>query len=260
MVTESHPPSAPSRPRRLLEVCVDSIEGAHAAQEGGAGRLELCAALSEGGLTPSQGLLDAVLENVCLPVHVLVRPRGGDFLYTPRELDVLWRDLQRVREAGAQGVVLGVLQPDARVDTGTLASLVAEARPLSVTFHRAFDWARDLPEALEDLILCGVDRVLTSGGEATAAEGAAQIGRLVQAARGRLGILAGGGLNEATLPALLQLAGVTEVHASASSWKESAMLHRKERCRLGAGEEGGGFGFRSTDPERVRALVRALEK
>ena len=155
----------------LIEACVDSIDSAIEAELGGADRVELCGELLQGGVTPSAGLIGAVCERVRIPVFALIRPRGGDFLYDDDELDVMLRDIEVIRSMNVEGIVIGALTRDGDIDVGTLYTLIAAAGDMHVTFHRAFDFVRDQRVALEALIELGVDRVLTSGGAATALDG-----------------------------------------------------------------------------------------
>ena len=174
-----------------FEVCIDSVEGALAACEGGAQRVELCAGLVEGGVTPSSGMIELARRVQPLRLHTLIRPRGGDFLYSDLEYAVMQQDVLAAKRAGADGVVLGLLQPDGQIDSSRTADLVTLARPMAVTFHRAFDLCRDPAEALEVLITLGIERVLTSGQKSSALEGKACIASLVRQAAGRITILAG---------------------------------------------------------------------
>ena len=155
----------------LLEVCVDSAESAIAAQAGGAARVELCDNLLEGGTTPSAGTIELARKHLNIAMNVIIRPRGGDFDYSDLEFEIMQRDIQVARERGADGVVIGILKPNGTIDKTRTCRLIALARPMSVTFHKAFDVTRDPFEALDTLIEVGVDRVLTSGQEASVIEG-----------------------------------------------------------------------------------------
>ncbi len=250
-------PRAAGLPVRL-EVCVDSVASATAAAAGGADRVELCCALAEGGLTPSDGLVRLVRQRVELPVHVLLRPRAGDFCYDDDELATMQADLERLARLGIDGVVLGALGPGGTVDREATARLMAAARPLSVTFHRAIDVTRDAHEALEVLLNLGVDRVLTSGQEATALAGAAVIADLVEQAGDRLAVMAGAGVNAATAAALVQRTGVGEVHASCRHTWPSPMTWRNPRCYMGAPDGPDEYQRTGTEAARVQALRAAL--
>ena len=198
----------------LIEACVESLPAAVAAAAGGADRIELCTNLAAGGTSPDAGTLAACLSRLTIPVFVMVRPRGGDFHYSAAERAGMVEEIWQVKAAGAQGIVTGALRPDATVDETLTRELIAAARPLPVTFHRAFDSCDDVEEALETLIALGVTRVLTSGGAATAPEGAPTIAKLVRLAAGRIGIIAGGGVNGDNVAALVRTTDVREVHLS----------------------------------------------
>lgn len=192
----------------LIEAAVESLDAALAAAEGGAHRIELCADLAHGGTTPSERLIEEAVSHLKIPVFVLVRPRPGDFVYTDAEHRTTLAQIAAVKKAGAQGIVTGDLNFD------RTRILIAAARPLPVTFHRAFDAYRNLPTSLEQLIELGVDRLLTSGGAATAPEGAEQIRALVAQAKSRIVILPGGGITPENVAPLVQKTGVREVHFS----------------------------------------------
>jgi copper homeostasis protein len=199
--------------RPTLEVCVDSPAGLAAAVAGGADRIELCAALDLGGLTPAPGLMAKAAASGCETL-AMIRPRAGDFVYEPRDLDTMRRDIDAVRAAGLTGVVLGASRPDGALDAAALETLVAHAAGLEVVLHRAFDVTPDLSEALEAAIALGFARILTSGGRPTAVEGAEAIASLVAQAGGRIAIMAGAGLTPANVADIIRRTGVREVHAS----------------------------------------------
>lgn len=241
-----------------LEVCVDSLASAQAAKDGGATRLELCANLSAGGTTPSAGLIELVRQQVNLPLHVLVRPRAGDFVYSHDELAVMERDIAVARALGADGVVIGVLTAAGAVDVDRTRRLVSAARPLSVTFHRAFDLTADPLTALEDIIACGADRLLTSGQAATAHEGRELIAELVRRADGRLAIMPGAGVNEANAAAIVAATSVTELHASA---RVAVAETHVGRPRVSMGTAGRPEEIRQvTSAAKVAAIIREVNR
>jgi copper homeostasis protein len=198
----------------LIEAAVESVDAALAAAEGGAQRVELCADLAHGGTTPALDLILECRHKVTIPVVVLVRPRTGDFVYTDAEHDTILQQIRRVKNAGAQGIVAGELTDGRRIAEGRTLGLLEAARPLPFTFHRAFDDCLELGAALESLIRLGVNRVLTSGGARTAIDGADRIERLVTQAKGRIEILAGGGITADNVAHLVRVSGVGEIHFS----------------------------------------------
>ncbi len=197
----------------LFESCVDSLDAALASVAGGARRLELCARLDVGGTTPDPGLVREVVDAVPVPVFAMVRPRSGSFVYGDAEVDAMVRDIRLMRAAGAHGLVFGALRPDRTIDEGVMRRLLSHARPLPVTCHKAFDDTPDLLAALGTLVGLGVDRVLTSGGRPTAAEGTAMIAALVARGGEAITVVAGGRVRADTVAALLWQTGVREVHA-----------------------------------------------
>lgn len=239
-----------------LEICVDSIGSALAADRGGADRIELCASLLEGGLTPNAGMIRVVRERVRLAVFVMIRPRGGDFLYSDAEFESMKEDIRVAKSLGADGVVLGLLETDGRVDVARTRQLVELARPLETTFHRAFDLSVDLTEALENVIATGAARILTSGGAQTAPEGADQISQLVQASRGRITIMAGSGIKSGNLRQVLAATSVSEVHASAKASVVSAMKYQRN-VAMGSGAKDE-YTRGVADEQEVRTLGRIL--
>jgi len=198
----------------LLEVCVETVGSAIAAERGGAHRIELCSNLAVEGLTPGSDLIKEVRRRVSIPLHVLIRPRAGDFQYTQAEFEAMKREIRRAKLLRANGVALGVLDADERVDVARTRELVVLSRPLSVTFHRAFDVCGDLRKALEDVVETGADRILTSGGARTAEEGSARLAEFVKSASGRIGVLACGSIRAGNVRGIVEATGVREVHAS----------------------------------------------
>jgi copper homeostasis protein len=242
----------------LIEVCVDSVESALAAQEGGADRVELCANLLEGGTTPSAGMIELARARLSIGLHVIIRPRGGDFCYTDTEYEVMRRDVALAKRLGANGVVIGILLPDGSVDIPRTRALVELARPLNVTFHRAFDMARDPYLALEQLVELGIERVLTSGQEPSVLEGLDLIADLVRAAAGRIIVMPGGG-TERNLKKVVAQSGVREVHVVGVAPVESAMHYRNERVFMGGELRPPEYTRFVTDPARIGELRRAAE-
>jgi copper homeostasis protein len=201
----------------LLEISVESLEGATAAERGGADRIELCGELSLGGITPSAALMSAAREQLHLPILVMIRPRGGDFVYSDEEFAEMKRAILRAKEAGMHGVVLGILTQGRGVDIERTSELIEVAWPLPVTFHRAFDDAADLRRALEDVVQTRAARILTSGGAAGALAGAAVLAELVAAADDRIIIVPGAGTNAENVAEVLQKTGASEIHSGLSS-------------------------------------------
>ena len=197
----------------LVEGCVETLEECVNAKRGGARRLELCDRLDVGGTTPSASLIDAVQKTVRLPIMAMVRPRGGSFVHTAAELDQMRRDLDMVVSNNVAGVVIGILDDKNRVDLKRTAEFVRLAGDTPVTFHKAFDLVDDLPAALDDLLACGIKRLLTSGGKPTAAEGIDELAMLVERSAGRIEIMAGGKVRGSNVRAIVDGAGLKEVHA-----------------------------------------------
>ena len=200
-----------------LEICIDSIESALIAQEAGAERVELCDNLLEGGTSPSYGMIKQVRENIDIELAVMIRPRGGDFCYSDHEFAVMKEDILMAKSLGVDCLVFGILLPNGKIDIERTSQLVSLARPLQVTFHRAFDVAHKPFQALEDIIKTGADRLLTSGQQAKAIEGKELIKDLVLQAKNRISIMAGSGVNPDNRDDLLSYTGVSEVHLTAKS-------------------------------------------
>ncbi len=250
----SAPLPSPARPVRL-EIAVDHPEAALAAVAGGAERLELGASLADGGLTPSLGFIEWALASFQVPVHCLLRPRAGNFIYSPVELAVIEHDLHALKQAGAHGIVFGALTPVGLIDTAALQRIVAQARPMRVCFHRAFDLVGDPSRALDQIIACGADVLLTSGGAASLPEGAGVVAQLAAQAAGRIEIMGGAGVRVGNAGALWQSVPVDTLHDSLrTSWHGSG-LENGQNAQMGA---------RDADPlqtvraEDVRAVLQQL--
>ena len=238
-----------------LEICVDSVESAIAAAHGGAERIELCSALIEGGITPSAGLIEAVRAAVRIQVFAIIRPRGGNFAYSDHELNVMRKDIVEAKARGMDGLVLGVLTNENTVDRESTTELIELARPLQVTFHRAFDVCTDMDRALEDVIACGADRLLTSGGKADALKGMHTIAGLRRKAGHRIRIMAGGGIRVSNVRHLALFTGIKEVHTSLNTQVRST------DCDGGAEVSGlhSGFARFLVRENDVRAFKSALQ-
>ncbi|QJW91830.1 copper homeostasis protein CutC [Spirosoma taeanense] len=209
----------------LVEVCAYSLDSCLTAQEAGAGRIELCGGLSEGGITPSAGLIRIARQHLTIPLYVMIRPRGGDFVYTPSELAVMRADIESAKSLGADGLVFGILRPDGTVDEAQTRQLIELAYPLPVTFHRAFDMTRDPLEALEAVIRTGAARILTSGQQPTAEAGLPVLQQLVQQAAGRIEIMAGAGVNAGNARQIRKTR-VDALHLSGRQSLPSPMIYR----------------------------------
>lgn len=242
----------------LIEICVEGIDGLLAAQAAGADRVELCASLVEGGITPSLGTVRAALERATIPFHVIVRPRGGDFLYGEAEYRSMLADVSALRDLGVAGVVVGCLNADGSIDEERMSELVRAAGPLNVTCHRAFDMTRDPAEALEALVRCKVGRVLTSGQRDTALEGAALLADLVRQAGDRIIILGCGALDPENIAKVLEKTGLTEMHFAALSDVPSAMAYRNPQVGMGGTDLDREYRTTVTDQALVAATIAAV--
>ncbi|MBE0539796.1 MAG: copper homeostasis protein CutC [Verrucomicrobia bacterium] len=243
----------------LIEVCANSLESALAAEAGGAARVELCSALIEGGVTPSLAAIELARERLRIGLHVLIRPRGGDFCYNNTEFALMQRDIEFCKSAGADGVVIGALQPDGSVDLTRARELIAAARPMAVTFHRAFDMAADAFQALEDIITLGAERLLTSGQRGSAMAGKELIAELVRRAGERLIVMPGAGVNDGNLRELIAVTGAREYHLSGQKKVGSRMVYRNPHVFMGVpGLPEYEIGV--TDTEMIRRVVQAASE
>lgn len=241
----------------ILEICAGSVESAIAARDGGATRIELCAALEIGGTTPSAGLIAEARKIEGIVLNVIIRPRGGDFLYNEHEAACMEQDIRTCRQLGADGVVIGALTAEGDIDTALCKRLIDAADGMSITFHRAFDMCRDPKRALEELIAIGCDRVLTSGQAATAEAGLPLLKELVQQAAGRISIMPGCGVNSGNAARILQATAAVEIHASARKSVGSGMLFRHSGVSMGTpGSDE--YARKETDANEVELIVRSI--
>ncbi|MDE6322924.1 MAG: copper homeostasis protein CutC [Paramuribaculum sp.] len=244
---------------RILEICCGDINSVIAAEKGGADRIELCSALESGGLTPSVGLVRKAVETCHnAKVHVLVRPRAGDFLYTAEEVSVMLDDIAEIRSAGADGIVIGALTSEGNVDMEICRKLMNAAKGMSVTFHRAFDMTDHPERALEDIIKLGCDRVLTSGCAPSLLKGAETVRSLLATAGNRITILGGCGVTPENVLAIIEQTGLRELHASARSSVASRMRFRNSSVFMGNPEEDE-YSTMATDIEKVKRLVEIIK-
>jgi len=240
-----------------LEICTFSVESAVAAQKAGAHRIELCSSFIEGGLTPSAGTIRMTRKLLDIEFYVMVRPRGGDFCYTNTELDQMHYDIEYAKSIGADGVVLGVLQPNGHVNLTRTRELVRHASPLKVTFHRAFDLTVDPLRALDDIVVCGCCRILTSGQKETALEGLDTIKNIVTYSAGRIEIMAGSGVNPENATKFIE-AGVDALHFSAKTLKQSKMKYRNPEVLINQTEKMSDYDLIEVDIEKIRKMKKII--
>ena len=241
----------------VCEICVEGIDGVMAAEAAGADRVELCASLMEGGLTPSMGTIRLAIERARIPVYPIIRPRGGDFLYSDLEFATMLADVAACREMGVRGVVFGCLTPDATYDEPRMLALVDAAGPMDTTSHRAFDMTQDIAQSVEALVRCGVRRVLTSGHRDTAIAGQATLARTVELATGRLIVMACGELAVDTVAEVIRSTGVRQVHFAALSQTPSRMAWRNPDVGMGATAKAREYTLTVTDPTLAAATIAA---
>ena len=242
-----------------LEICVDSVESAVNSQIAGADRVELCDNLMEGGTTPSFGIIASARENLKIDLHVIIRPRGGDFLYTDSEYDIMKRDIEKCGECGADGIVIGILRTDGSIDAERTAKLIDLAHPMSVTFHRAFDMCSDPITGLEDIISAGAARLLTSGQKDIAPDGAGLISNLVKQAGSRIIIMPGSGLDESNIASVAKVTGASEFHLTGRKTINSKMIFRREGIAMGGIHDLPEFSRKVADTERIKKIIKILK-
>lgn len=244
---------------RILEVCVGSVASAVAARDGGATRVELCSALEVGGVTPSLGLIRSVRAIEGVKLHVLIRPRGGDFLYDDTEVACMERDVIIARECAADGIVIGALTAEGNIDVAVCRRLIKFAGTMSITFHRAFDMCRNPLQALEDIIDVGCHRLLTSGQAGTAREGVGLLKQLVEKAGNRLIVMPGCGVNAENARYILDTTGASEIHASARSSVGSGMKYRHGGVSMG-NRDNDEYARKETHLDEVKRIVDAIKR
>ncbi|GGE64030.1 copper homeostasis protein [Pedobacter psychrotolerans] len=242
----------------ILEVCANSYTSAVAAQLGGAKRVEFCDNLAEGGTTPSYGQIKLAKQNLNIAIWPIIRPRGGDFLYSELEFNLMKEDVKICKSLNCEGVVIGILKEDGSVDITRCQELIELAKPMKVAFHRAFDMCNDMEKALEDLIGMGIVRVLSSGGASSAYLGINQLAKLIKQANGRITIMPGAGINAGNIKELYLKTGATDFHASAKAFVESKMEYRNVTAKMGSIEDE--YRYELTSEEKVRELVAEIEK
>lgn len=240
-----------------LEICAASVASCIAAQEGGAQRIELCDNLVEGGTTPSYGTIALAREKVNIDLYPIIRPRGGDFLYDDLEFAVMKKDIETCKALGCNGVVIGILLPDGRVDKARCKALVQLAWPMGVTFHRAFDMTDNPFEALEDIISIGCERILTSGGRNTAMEGAALLKDLIIRADDRIAIMVGSGVRANNIASLMKETDAREFHTTAKAYVDSHMQYRNPNVSMGGIPGVPEYGISLTQKDQV-LLIREI--
>lgn len=234
-----------------LEICAFDLASALIAQQAGADRIEFCAGPGEGGTTPSAGAIRTAREHLRIPLYPIIRPRGGDFLYSDEEFRSMIRDVEYCKQVGCNGVVFGILQADGSVDKARCARLVEMAYPLGVTFHRAFDWSANPFEAMETIIGIGCERILTSGQRPTAQEGADLLDELVREADDRIVIMPGSGVRSGNIVLLAEKTGASEFHTSARVLKASGMEYVNAAIRESQDAV-------MADPEEIRKIKESL--
>ncbi len=245
---------------KLLEVCCYSLQSAINAEQAGANRIELCAGIYEGGTTPSAATIAMAKQQLSIPINVIIRPRGADFCYSDREMDCILADIEYCKKIGVAGIVSGVLNANGTIDIERTKQLIDAARPLSFTFHRAFDMVENQQKALHQLIDLGVDRILTSGGMATAELGAEQLAKLVQNAEDKIIVMPGSGINGKNIARLKEITNAKEFHCSAKTLVDCATQYKNPNISMGGDGTIPEFAYFETDKNEVRNIVSQLSE
>lgn len=242
-----------------LEICIDSLESAIAAQIGGADRVELCANLLEGGTTPSIGTIIQTRKHLDIGLQVIIRPRGGDFCYSHLEFEVMKDNIRFCKEAGVDGIVSGILKADGSIDKERTKELIELSKPMNFTFHRAFDMVREPFKSLEDIISIGADRILTSGLKPTALEGKQLIKKLVEKAKSRVIILAGSGITDLNVASVIEVTGVNEVHMTAHTFKDSEMKYKSDAVKFCGNSRESDYKTKFTNYYKVNEIRKIID-
>ncbi|WP_231459751.1 copper homeostasis protein CutC [Pedobacter sp. Leaf132] len=241
---------------KVLEVCANGYESALAAQNGGAKRVEFCDNLAEGGTTPSHSQIALAKKNLSIEIWPIIRPRGGDFLYSELEFALIQEDIKHFKSLNCDGIVTGILLADGSIDLARMKVIIQLASPMKVAFHRAFDMTNNMEKALEDLIDLGIIRVLSSGGASTAINGIKTLTKLVKQANGRIAIMPGAGINKNNLKTLITETGANDFHASAKAYVNSKMIYRNAETKMGSIEDE--YQYELTSEDTVKELVEIL--
>ena len=242
-----------------LEICVDSVESAINAQSAGADRVEFCDNLAEGGTTPGYGSIISARSNLTIGLHVIIRPRGGDFLYSDLEFDIMRRDIEICGECGVDGIVTGILLPGGNIDVERTSKLFEFAYPMSTTFHRAFDMCSDPVQGLEDVIASGASRLLTSGLKNKALDGIELIRQLVIQAGERIILMPGGGIDETNVALIATATKASEIHLTGRKTIDSDMIFRRQGINMGGVPDIPEFSRKVADPERIKNIINIIK-
>lgn len=243
----------------ILEICANSVQSAIMAQKGGANRVELCNNIYEGGTTPSFGTIKIAREKLNIDLNIIIRPRGGDFIYSDIEFETMKNDIDIAKKLNIDGIVIGLLNTDGTIDKNRTRQIVELAKPMSVTFHRAFDVCNNPLQALEDIIESRCDRILTSGQANKAIDGVDLILKMIEKANNRIIIMAGSGINETNIKTIFKKTGVHEFHASLRQNIASKMEYKKDGINMGGISQINEFEIAETDPERVGRIIKLFK-
>jgi len=243
-----------------IEICVDTVESAILAQDAGADRIELCSSLLEGGITPGTGTISSARKNLTIALNVIIRPRGGDFLYNNIDYEIMKKDIDICGECGADGIVTGILKPDGDIDIERTYELIEHARPMSVTFHRAFDMCNDPLKGLEDVIATGADRLLTSGQKNKAEDGMELLLQLSKLADGRIIIMPGSGINESNILSIARKTNAQEFHLTGRKTIYSEMIFKMPNISMGGSPSLSEFSRKVVDHDMIKRIINDLRR